>query len=811
MSCSTQSDVTIERTLITSEPYVDWNAQWSSRGAWPVQWICHPGVHADDVVVMAFRSSITCETQQKVRLHITADERYELFIDGERVARGSEAGSPEQWFYETYDITFSKGTHALSALVWHLGTQGPSPCTQMSIRPGFFCAAEGDAHAHLSTGVALWESHIITGYSFSWPYPTELPFTGARIQIDGSKVPWDALIGRGSGWIKSQSIGHGAHASMVDEQSTATWLLAPATLPAMALNPVENMLCRHVERINTLSTEKIPVSEKSGESLEVTAWNALLTTSTSLQVPAHSMRRCIIDLNNYHCGYTNFRVSHGKGSYIRVGWAEGLYDEVLANAGGYTVPSKGNRSAIENKYFKGFADTFLPDGTASRMYRPLWWSAGRYLEIVIQTQDEPLTIENFSIEETHFPFTWKGSFESSDPRMAELFPLYKRTLEMCSHEIYMDCPHYEQLMYVADTRLEVLQTYVMTDTIELPKKAIKLFDASRRPNGLTQSRFPTRVTQVIPPFSLWWVGMVHDLMLYRSEKQFISERMTTVRSVLDAFRFHCTDENVIAAPVGWNFIDWVKAWNRGVPPDGERGLSSPISLQAALIYNLGAQLEDYMGEPALAKRNRDTAQRITDGVKKLFWNEGRGMFADDLEHQSFSEHAQCLALLNNGVDGQERKQVIDGLLTATDLHRATIYFSHYLFETYRHIGRVDLLCERMNLWYGLKALGLFTTLETPEPSRSDCHGWGAHPMFHYFGTILGIRPVTPGFTKARITPQLGTLSYAHGKMVHPSGLITAHIVKEGDTYTGSVELPRGVFGVLVCNGEEKEFTDKVNF
>ena len=47
------------------------------------------------------------------------------------------------------------------------------------------------------------------------------------------------------------------------------------------------------------------------------------------------------------------------------------------------------------------------------------------------------------------------------------------------------------------------------------RKAIEMFDQSRMANGLTQSRYPSRVRQIIPPFSLWWVGMVYDYALWR--------------------------------------------------------------------------------------------------------------------------------------------------------------------------------------------------------------------------------------------------------------------------------------------------------
>ncbi|MCB0149737.1 MAG: hypothetical protein KDE01_19095, partial [Caldilineaceae bacterium] len=84
------------------------------------------------------------------------------------------------------------------------------------------------------------------------------------------------------------------------------------------------------------------------------------------------------------------------------------------------------------------------------------------------------------------------------------------------------------------------------------------------------------------------------------------------------------------------------------------------------------------------------------------------------------------------------------------LTRTTIYFTHYLFETYRLLEQPAALFERLGLWFDLAAQGFKTTPEQPEPSRSDCHGWGAHPLYHFFATLLGIRPSAPGFGQVEI-------------------------------------------------------------
>ena len=123
---------------------------------------------------------------------------------------------------------------------------------------------------------------------------------------------------------------------------------------------------------------------------------------------------------------------------------------------------------------------------------------------------------------------------------------------MCAHESYMDCPYYEQLQYVGDTRIQALVSLYMTGDARLMKNAIGHIDASRTSEGATFSRAPSDLQQYIPPFSLWWIGMVHDYWRYVDDPDFVKEMLPGVRSVLDFFRgFQRTDGSLSEMP-WWN-------------------------------------------------------------------------------------------------------------------------------------------------------------------------------------------------------------------------------------------------------------------
>ena len=154
-----------------------------NTGILPVQpidtaaWIWHPAfldvsppAHAEvfsggwhQPVLLRFRRQFEAATSP-IRIHVSADERFELFADGHRIARGPDRSDVEHWSYATYDLRLKPGRHRLEALVWSIGPY--APIAQLSWRGGFILKAEGDYDSQLTTGKATWEVAKLQGYEF---------------------------------------------------------------------------------------------------------------------------------------------------------------------------------------------------------------------------------------------------------------------------------------------------------------------------------------------------------------------------------------------------------------------------------------------------------------------------------------------------------------------------------------------------------------------------------------------------------------------------------------------------------------------
>jgi hypothetical protein len=113
------------------------------------------------------------------------------------------------------------------------------------------------------------------------------------------------------------------------------------------------------------------------------------------------------------------------------------------------------------------------------------------------------------------------------------------------------------------------------------------------------------------------------------------------------------------------------------------------------------------------------------------------------------------------------------------------------------MGRADVVLDRLGLWSDMRRNGLRTPIESSEPTRSDCHAWGSHPLHHFFATLLGVRPASWGFGRVEIAPMLGRLEHASGGLVHPAGgEVVVEVAQEGGALRGRVVLPAGLTGTL---------------
>ena len=750
---------------------------------WSARWITSPDSPQRDLAVLHFRKSI--ELAQKPEhfiVQVSADNQFIFYVNEQWVGAGPAKNDLGHWRYETYDIApmLRPGKNVLAAAVWNFGVL--TPLAQISDRTGFVLHGVGDAERLADTN-DTWEVEEEKGIGLLPTPPTvarKYYVSEPAERIDGNLFNWDWKNGTGGRWKKAKAL-EGA-SILGGSMQNDNWQLVPDPLPAMQM---ELSPAGHVVRSTGIDP---PNSFPDG----------------AFSVPSHSKVEVLIDNSHLTTAYPELTISGGRDAKIRLVYAEALFDDKGV---------KGNRNEIMGKHIEGIFDEFISDGGANRVFIPLGWKTWRYLQLEVETGDQPLQVEKLRTWFTAYPFEQRGRFESDDDSLKPIWEIGWRTARLDAHDTYMDTPYYERMQYVGDTRIQALISYTVGGDDRLPRQAIQAFNDSRIAEGLTRSRYPSSVRQIIPTFSLLWVGMVHDFWMYRSDPEFVRAQLGGTRTVLDWFLQRQRADGLLGKISWWPFVDWGTDFVFGMPPQDEDGGSSIITLQFVEALRYATEMESALGDPQRAELYRKAAGRATQAVYKLCWNTGNGMLADTPAQKHFSQHANILGIWLDVMPSLEQKMLLPRILFASDdtwctgcdpvppMTKATYYFRFYLARAVEHAGMGDDYLNLLGPWKVMVIHGLTTWAESPEPTRSDSHAWSAHPNYDFLTIVAGVRPKEPGFATVEIEPHLGPLKHVSAAVPHPRGMIETEYTVGNSGVEARITLPAGVTGELKWKGK----------
>ncbi len=754
---------------------------------WKAEWIAPQNVSLKDFGVYHFRKNFDLtQKPNSFIINVSGDNRYRVFVNGNYVGAGPARSDLMHWNFDTYDIApyLQQGKNTIAAVVWNFGKD--MPWAQMSNKTCFILQGNSPAEEIVNTN-KTWKVTQNNAYK-------ALPVDGAKLwtfivvgcgeDVDASKYPfgWEKTDFDDKTWTIPQSFENG-HPTGVG--SGAEWHLVPRTIPQMeeVYQPI-----KEIRRFSNIADEL--VNDK---------W---LKGTGTFTIPANTKTTILLDQTFETVAYPEMTVSGGKGSSIQFTYAEALVNDKR---------QKGNRNEISGRKIMGNVDIFRPDGVAKRTFKPLWFRTFRYIELEIETKSEPLTINSFYGLKTGYPFEEKASFSSKDDQsMTNIWKVGWQTARLCAGETYFDCPYYEQLQYTGDTRIQSLISLYVSGDDRLMRKALMDFDNSTISEGLTQSRYPSNTTQIIPTFSLFWVSMTYDYWMHRKDDKFVASLLPNIEKVLAWYERKLDPKKNMLGPLNWwQFVDWAKPWLwdekaniGGIPEGSTKGGSSIISFQYAYTLRQASAIFETYGQKDKAVYYKTLADLISKSTYESCYDATRVEVADTPDKKIFSQHANIFALLSNSVPKANEKAIMEKVLTDNSLIQTTFYFKFYLTQALKKVGMGERYHSTLQPWREMINMGLTTFAEQPEPTRSDCHAWSASPNYDFLATICGIMPDAPSFEEVLIQPSLGILNDAEGKMPHPKGEIKVSVKRKGKSgIEGEVTLPENTKGRFVWNGK----------
>ena len=668
-------------------------------------------------------------------LHISANERFCLYINGAEILHGPCRGDHWHQYCDTIDVLpfLAAGTNIIAVKVTAYEpfevtnddktNSGPLWAMSNAAGPMLICWSEG---FEVSTGRADW--YYLNDNAISWKFEPAAFWMGCTESVDGCLLPHK--------WQSEKSIG------------------SDFTLAKLKWN---NQVM--FGEINPLFLYERPIKyllRKEPEFL-----------SEEISVPANTTYEAVFDTKQLTTAFIYLCCTGGAGSSITMLYAEAFSKPTESGRQRY----KGVRSDATGE-LAGISDIYRPGGS-EEIYSPSWFRTFRFIKLTIVTKDDPVTISPIKYTETRYPVEDKVKFEAND-WIRKVWDISLRTLELCMHESYEDCPFYEQLQYTMDTRLQMIFTYVISGDSSLQLKAIHDYHTSMLPEGILQCRFPSKLTQVIPGFSLHWIFMLKDYYIEAGSTALpVLERYrTTMESVLAWFKRKTGPLGLVEHVGYWDFCDWTDAWDdiHGTPRAALSGPSTIHNLVYAYALQVGGFIMNVCGFNCLAEAYKKERAALLKKVDELCWSEEKGLYREGPGFEEYSQHAQIWAVLNKLAAGEKARNLMQIVLSDKSLVQCSFVMQYYMFRALEEAGMYMETEKLWKLWQDLIELDLTTVPEIPgNYSRSDCHAWGSLLLHELPRKFLGVQPLLPGYEKVVIQPKAFYVKKISGSVPTPHG------------------------------------------
>jgi hypothetical protein len=219
-----------------------------------------------------------------------------------------------------------------------------------------------------------------------------------------------------------------------------------------------------------------------------------------------------------------------------------------------------------------------------------------------------------------------------------------------------------------------------------------------------------------------------------------------------------------------------------------------------------AEMAAWLGETASQHWAEELYEKARAGFE-VFWDERRGSYIDHIldgaARPEMSQIAGALAIVSGLAPQHRWKRIVD---TITDDERLVVrswagggqseekfekqqrgiyeidwdvdneivrsepFMSYVVHDAVVLAGMADLLPDLYLRWMEFLKDG-YDTIGENWGLGTHAHGWSCTPTRDMLIYTLGVLPAEPGFARARISPRIGRLEWAKGRVPTPSGPI----------------------------------------
>ena len=333
----------------------------------------------------------------------------------------------------------------------------------------------------------------------------------------------------------------------------------------------------------------------------------------------------------------------------------------------------------------------------------------------------------------------------------EIYKVAAKTLRLCAHEHYEDCPWREQALYAMDSRNQMLFGYGAFGETALPKESLRLLAQGQKPYGLLELCAPAMLPDKIniPSFSLIWVCALEEYYRQTQDLPFVREMLPVAERIFAFFKSYLGEDGLVGMPVGyWNFYEWAPMLDGGGTSEEKearaKGADAPLNAFYLMALRAYRVLLKAVGEHV---RALDADQRIAKtalAYHNAFYSPTHRAYRLSTVgewREQYPELVQALSVVadvcpNVGM----RRGLVLRLADGAFLPRVTLSHRVYYYDAL--LTEPDLrervLADVEEHWLPMLCAGATAFWETElgeadfDRAGSLCHGWSAAPIYVYW-------------------------------------------------------------------------------
>ena len=472
------------------------------------------------------------------------------------------------------------------------------------------------------------------------------------------------------------------------------------------------------------------------------------------------------------------------------------YSESYYQKGDDGVLYKAQRDDASGELYNMVFDTVVMDG-GKKEFQPLWWKSFRFIRI-----ESDSTIKfTATYGEYYYPLNVIGSFKTNNENYNKIFDVSIQTLKNCMHEVFIDCPFFEQQQYCMDTALESLFAMTLSSDYRLTKKAITDIACSQGEDGFLAAHWPSQgPKQIIPTFSIFWILLLSNYLKYSGDVDTVKRFFGTVLKILEGFEGLINQNGVVGKSKYWEYLDWVPEWNiRGYPNTAQENAMTVYSMMFSFGLSLASELAGAIGREQLKVYYSDRQSELNRHIVATYYDSEKGLFKDT-ELGEYSVHTAIWSVLCGIEEGERAKDIIKRAIELK-LPRPSFSMNFFYFRALEKAGLYQEYFEEfMNDWKEMLNLNCTTWCENKKNPRSDCHGWSATPIYEFISCVAGVKPVGCSANTVLINPiKISGLEEYIAKLPVKGGVVEVS-VKDGEL---SATAPDGISMILKVDGKEQ--------